>query len=237
MPTTDWKALADAAGSGDFEPLPPGDYDVKCVSAEKALTGNQKLMFKAKFQVMNGPFAKRLLWDQFVVSPESEDALGIFFRQMNAFGMSKEWFQSNPSEDAVVNTMLNRELRVRVAMKKYNGEDRNDIKAYAPLPTGANPPPPGGGATPPPPPPPASAATPPPPPPAAATPPPPPAAAPAAAPVAETPAPPVEVPASEPTPPPAPEVPAPAPDPTVPPAPAEPTEVLADIPIPPPPSF
>jgi hypothetical protein len=209
----DWGALAAAAGSGDFDALPAGDYDLKCVSAEYKTTGNGKPMWVAKFQVMNGQYAKRMVWHNFVLSPDSEIALGIFFRQMAVFGMTKEWFTTTkPSTDAVINTLVGREVRAGLGIKKYNGTDRNEIKALAPLP--GNAPPPVGGvsaAAPPPPPPPApAAATPPPPPPA-------PAPAPAPAPVAAE----VAAPA-------APPVPEPAP------APAEPQ---VDIPIPPPPSF
>ncbi len=228
MSTVDWKALAETAGDGGFEALPVGDYDLKCVSAEKANTANGKLMFKCKFQVQNGTYKNRLVWHNFVVSPESDQAMGIFFRQMSAFGMTKEWFKTMPSEDAIVNTLNGREVRATLKQKTYNGELRNEIGSFVIAPTGAVPPPPGA----------TSAAAPPPPPP----PPPPPAAAPPAppAPTAEV-APPPPAPAPEPAAAPAPvaEAPAPAPAPEPAAAPEVPAqaEVTADIPIPPPPSF
>ena len=105
MGTVDWKALAETAGDGGFEALPVGDYDLKCVSAEKANTANGKLMFKCKFQVTTGQYKNRLVWHNFVVSPENDVAMGIFFRQMSAFGMTKDWFKTQPSEEAIVNTL------------------------------------------------------------------------------------------------------------------------------------
>lgn len=226
MSSVDWKTLAETAGDGGFDALPEGDYDLKCVSAEKAQTTNGKLMFKTKFQVQNGQFKNRLIWHNFVVSPENDVAMGIFFRQMSAFGMTKDWFKNNPSEDTIVNTLNGREIRAKIGIKKYQGEDRNEIKAFAAAPTGAVPPPPGAtSAAAPPPPPPAPA-------PAAATPPPPPPA-PAPAPAAEAPAPAPEPAPAPPAPEPVAEAPAPAPAPE---APAS-TDVTADIPIPPPPSF
>jgi hypothetical protein len=223
MSSVDWKALAESAGDGGFEALPVGDYDLKCVNAEKTQTANGKLMFKCKFEVQTGQYKKRLVWHNFVVSPESDVAMGIFFRQMSAFGMTKEWFKTMPSEETIVNTLQGRDVRAKLGIKKYNGEDRNEISAFAVVPVGGNPPPPGA----------TSAAAPPPPPPApaAATPPPPPAPAPAPA-AAPAPAPaPVAAEVAAPAPTPAPE---PAPAPAE--APAQ-ADVQADIPIPPPPSF
>ena len=217
MGSVDWNALADKASDGGFEALPPGDYDLKVIEASHTTTAStSKLMFKAKFQVTTGTYKGRLVWSQFVVSPESEAALGIFFRQMAAFGMTREWFKTLPSEDTIVNTMLHREIRAKLVIKKYNGEDRNEISAFMPMPVG-------GGTSAPPPPAATTASAPPPPPPAPPAPSAaPPAPAPAPAPVAEVPAP----------------APAPAPVAAAVAAP-EPvdTDTVVDIPIPPPPAF
>ena len=224
MGTVDWKALAETAGDGGFEALPVGDYDLKCVSAEKANTANGKLMFKCKFQVQTGQYKNRLVWHNFVVSPENDVAMGIFFRQMSAFGMTKDWFKTQHSEEAIVNTLNGREIRAKLGQKTYNGELRNEISAFVAAPTGIVPPPPGA----------TSVAT--------SPPPPPPAPAPAPAPAAEVaPPPPPAPPAPEPAAAPAPVAEAPAPAPVPEPAPAPttpaPTDVTEDIPIPPPPSF
>jgi hypothetical protein len=69
------------AGGGDFSPLPPGDYNLKVVQADVAQTQGGKTMFKVRAEVQDGPNAKRLLFDNLVVSPESVGAMGIFFRR------------------------------------------------------------------------------------------------------------------------------------------------------------
>lgn len=220
MESVDWNALADKAGDVGFDVMPVGDYDLKVIEASHTTTTNGKLMYKAKFQVQTGQYKGRLVWHNFVVSPESEGALAIFFRQMGYFGMTKEWFKANkPSNDVVANTLNGREVRAKLGIKKYNGEDRNEITAFAAAPVGSVPIPSS-----------VSGATPPPPPPAA------PPAPPAAPPAPPAPAAEVPIPAPE-----APAAPAPAPveaaaAPAAP-APAPAVDEAVDIPIPPPPAF
>jgi hypothetical protein len=153
-----------------------------------------------------------MVWNNMVVSPESQPAMEVFFRQMAALGLDGPFWKSKPTDDAICERLKGRYFRGVVAIETYNGVERNKFKAIKPAVGGGT-----GGSTPPPPPPPPAPAPVPPAPPVAAP-------APEAAPPAP-PAPPVQ------EAPPAPPVPEAAPAPLAEAAPA----AAPDLPVPPPP--
>jgi hypothetical protein len=132
MSALNWGELVADSGdsSNKFEILPDGDYDAKVVEASHTLTAKGKTMFKVKLQVLQGPYANRFLWDNLVISPESPQALGIFFRQMKGLGLDQEYFKKNPSNDQVAGSINGATVRVKVGNRPYLGEPRNEIKAY-----------------------------------------------------------------------------------------------------------
>lgn len=257
MPTRSWDDLLNDAGdaSGGFEVMPEGDYDfvVKEAVAKTASTGRQMYVIKA--EVQGGPHDKRLVWHNFVLTTDNPSALGFFFRHMAVLGLNADYFKQNPADHHVADAMVGRSFRGQLGIRKYQGQDRNEIKAFFPARgAGVGAPPAQAVAAPPAPPiaaPPAPAAPPPPAPSFAAptpatapTPPPPPPAAPAPAPVAqpETPAVEPEAPATQVTPPAPPPVVAPPtppapPVPPTPPAAPEPATAAGEMAPPPPPPF
>ena len=81
MSSLNWGDLVkDAGETGSYEPLPDGDYDLVVQEAVAKTSQSGKTMFALKAQVQNGAHAKRLVWDNLVVTPESPAALGMFFR-------------------------------------------------------------------------------------------------------------------------------------------------------------
>lgn len=144
MTSISWNDLIKNS-AGSFDPLPSGDYDVVCVSAEAAQTQNGKAMVKAKFRVQGGPHDGRHIWNQFVISPENPNALSFFFQHMKVFGMDENFFAqlppvnadlgaNDPSLQRIASTMLNRPARVTVNQRSWNGQMRNNITAIkAPL--------------------------------------------------------------------------------------------------------
>lgn len=135
MPLKSWNALIDEAGDAaeGFDVLPAADYDLKIVKSEAKMASTGKLMFAITSEVTTGPYKNRKLWSNIVVSHDNPTALGIFFRQMNALGIDKSFFSSNPSDSQVADALLNREYRGQVGIKQYNGQDRNEVKGYFPV--------------------------------------------------------------------------------------------------------
>jgi hypothetical protein len=221
MADTPWSSLYDSAAE-EMEPLSNGDYNFEVVTSQfkKASTG--KDMFVIKAAVTDGPEARKTVWHNFVVSKDSADAMQVFFRNMDALGLGRDFWRTNPDNDAIVKALKGRRFRGTTKLRTWQGQDRPEFQRMSKLGAGsgaAAPPPPPGAAAPPPPPP--AAAAPPAPPAPAAAPPAPPAAEPTATLPTEVEGAPV-TPASPPPPPPAPVT---VPD----------IQQEADIPAPPPP--
>lgn len=210
MQSRNWSELMETAKkSGGGDPLPDGDYTVQCVEAkiEISKTSPPKPMIKCRCKAVGGPYDGRTVWNQFVISEGNPTALEIFFRHMACFGLTAEWFNTDPTEEQVAEALVGRTAIFTLGTRDYNGRKTNNVKqvkvastgvvASAPVVTPPIPQPAAAGAVPPAPP----AAPVPVPPPVPA-----PAPAPAPAPVPVAPPAPAPIPATPPPPP----VPAPA---------------------------
>ena len=140
MSTRSWADLVKDAGDvSTFSPIPDGIYDFKVIEAVVKTTGKGKTMFTVKAEVQTGPHAKRLVWDNLTVSPESTSAMGFFFRKMAAMGLTAEnFFSREPSDDQVAAALVGRYFRGKVGHSEYNGNPRNDIVGYSPVTAGSS---------------------------------------------------------------------------------------------------
>lgn len=131
MTTIDWAKLMDSAGSS-FEPLPSGDYDVAVTEAVATTSSTQKLMYKVKLRVETGPSAGRILWNQFVVSPDNPNALSFFFQHMAALGLDRSYFAAQPPPEQVATALENKRCRVTVGQRTFQGQLRNEVSKVMP---------------------------------------------------------------------------------------------------------
>ncbi len=131
MSTLNWGDLVKDAGEvGSYEPLPDGDYDLQVLEAIAKVAQSGKTMFAIKAQVTAGAHAKRFVWDNLVVTPDSPAALGMFFRKMTALGLGREFFASNPTNAQIEAALKNRTFRAQVGSRTWNGSKKNEIKMY-----------------------------------------------------------------------------------------------------------
>jgi len=131
MSSLNWGDLVKDAGDvGSYEPLPDGDYDLMVVEATAKTAQSGKTMFAIKVQVQNGPHAKRLVWDNLVVSPDSPGALGMFFRKMAGLGLNRDFFSQNPTNAQIEAALQNRTFRAQIGSRVWNGSKKNEIKMY-----------------------------------------------------------------------------------------------------------
>lgn len=132
MSTLNWGDLVKDAGDvgGNYEPLPDGDYELQIIEATAKVAQSGKTMFAVKAQVTAGAHAKRLVWDNLVVTPDSPAALGMFFRKMTALGLGREFFATNPSNAQIEAALQNRSFRAQVGSRTWNGSKKNEIKMY-----------------------------------------------------------------------------------------------------------
>jgi hypothetical protein len=136
MSSLNWSDLVKEAGDvSSYEPLPDGDYDLKVTEATAKVSQSGKTMFSLKTEVQAGPHAKRLVWDNLVVSPENNAALGMFFKKMSALGLGKTYFDQNPSNAQIEQALVGRTFRGQVGSRVWQGTKRNEIKMYYVIPS------------------------------------------------------------------------------------------------------
>lgn len=131
MPLQNWNQLVEEAGDIEDNILPAADYDLEVVKAEAKQASTGRLMYKTQYRVISGPYKGRLLFDQLVLSTDNPNALQMFFRKMAAIGISKQYFAANPSDAQVAEALVGCKFRGQVGVRKWNGEDRNEVKSYA----------------------------------------------------------------------------------------------------------
>lgn len=122
------------SGGGSFEPVPDGDYDLLVTEASASTTQAGKPMYTIETTVQGGPSNGRKIWDRLVVSADNGRAMGFFFRKMKAIGLPVDFFQTQPTDDQIVQALKGRSFRAKVGKSEYQGKIGNEIKEYyAPL--------------------------------------------------------------------------------------------------------
>lgn len=133
-----WGSLKKTAEDAT-KPLPVDWYDVTVVKAEAKVASTGSNMVSATLEVDSGPSKTRRLFTNFVLTPDNGFALGIFFRNMAAFGLDDRFFaelSQYPIEqgmDIIAQQLQGRQVRVKVGIRQWQGQDRNECQEFAPL--------------------------------------------------------------------------------------------------------
>ncbi len=116
--------------------LPPDTYTVRVEEAEAVIAGSGNPMIKVKFVVLGGPQDNKWIFNQFVLainSAKGPDALKPFFRQMKAFDLDAEFFNSLGDQglEAVAPLLVGKVVDVKTAVRKYQGVKYTDVKGVS----------------------------------------------------------------------------------------------------------
>lgn len=68
-----------------FEPIPNGDYLVRMVSLEERTSKTNRKMLTAKFQVVNGDFQKRIVFENFLLEHDSPKVVEINMNKLDKY--------------------------------------------------------------------------------------------------------------------------------------------------------
>ena len=131
MTEVNFQALMSSAGEG-FKPVPSGDYQAVWTKSEATTSKGGKAMIRGQFRIVGGPHDGRLVFNNFVISPESANALGFFFQHMEALGLSRDYFNANPPMPQVAQALEGRQATITVGIRQYKGQDQNDITSVRP---------------------------------------------------------------------------------------------------------
>lgn len=128
----DWSTLYNRAKAVSFEPLPPATYHFEVVESSVVTTSNGKPMIRIKLSVVGGPRAGTKVFDQLVLSIDSEKALSMFFLKLKAFGLDERFFATTPPGQLgpVAQALFGKHVRGTVEITEWNGQERNQVKSY-----------------------------------------------------------------------------------------------------------
>lgn len=136
------KAAEEGGGeTGDFLST-AGTFDAIVRRTNAGKSSNGKDMITTTFEVESGPHKGDVVIVYLTISPESSQALNIFFRQMRALGLPREYFAINPPLGKVAADMVGRRAQIVTKMEEYQGEMRAKISVIkTPIggPSNANP--------------------------------------------------------------------------------------------------
>lgn len=134
----DFNALLKEAATGNAWPI--GDYDFEVVEAlatKAANSGNP--MIKVKFRCIVGPYAGKIVNNNFNLTPDNGVALNIFFRHMAALGLDSQFFAALGTTGdltPVAQALLGRRARVTLSHREWpagSGMMTNQVAGVKPM--------------------------------------------------------------------------------------------------------
>lgn len=130
MAEVNWGALIDDSADA-FEILPVGSYRVKVVKADALQSSTNKLMFKVVLEVITGPKTGKTVYNNVTMTTDNKKALFMFFLNMAAFGITKEYLKGDPkpSSDQVAAKMVGAVLDIEITHQSWQGVDRENVKS------------------------------------------------------------------------------------------------------------
>lgn len=122
-PITDWESLAkeNKEANKGFEPAPQGNYNLtitEVVTAVAKDSGNTK--FDATMVIDSGPYKNKKVWHSFTVAKDSKKGLGIFFQNMNVFGMPIDFFNANTQDETIRQNLVGKRLSADLMIDTFN---------------------------------------------------------------------------------------------------------------------
>jgi len=116
------------ATGGSYNPFPEGEYVLKALDAEEKTTAKGDGSYiKVKFEVANGDYAGRFIWQNFNVNNPSEKAQRIGRQQIVAWATACGKPDANDTDK-----LLDAKFKAAVSIEKGTGgySDSNRIKAF-----------------------------------------------------------------------------------------------------------
>ena len=132
MPTTsvDFASLRKQAKLQEIPP--PGSYESTCMTTKVQPTKKgDKQLIKARYRITKGPEKGKTIWDNHVLSPESNSALYFFFDAIEAHGLNLDHF--DPKDlTPVAARMVGAAVKITMEHGEYNGRPTINVLKYEP---------------------------------------------------------------------------------------------------------
>jgi hypothetical protein len=125
------KNLKDTEAWGDFSPVPAGDYPAKVVDTEAVETLNRDYRLKITWEVTDGQYSGRKVFDSLMLSG-SVEAVKVGEARLKAMAIALG--HQNPDHIGDSEELHGRECKIVVTIKNdKNGNPKNEISSWRKL--------------------------------------------------------------------------------------------------------
>ena len=125
-----WSDLIGIAGEATGATiLPVAKYHVIVDKAAAAKTQNGKDQIKVQFRVASGPNqGKGPIYNQFVISPDSPNAMSFFFQHLSVFGITVEYLKTHcPTIAQIAQMMIGKQCMVTIGHGVWQGKPKMEV--------------------------------------------------------------------------------------------------------------
>ncbi|MFG1340391.1 DUF669 domain-containing protein [Xanthobacter autotrophicus] len=122
----------DTSERGSFTPIPAGDYMVQVVEGSVVRKDNGDAMMKLVFEVMDGEFANRKLYENLNIRHSNPTAQKIALETLTELWRDAMGGSGNPPNVEVM-TFKPVRAKVTIEKRKDTGEPQNRFKRFFPL--------------------------------------------------------------------------------------------------------
>lgn len=108
-----------------------GEFSIVFAKAEAGESQNGKPMVKCQLKIEGGPSAGRMIFHNFIVSPESQFAMKRFFEDLETLGLDEAYFAKQPSMEQIASDLLGKGATVVLRKgKEYRGTSREEVAEW-----------------------------------------------------------------------------------------------------------
>jgi hypothetical protein len=126
----DWNKVIKETEEGT-KVIPAGEYRVRVSDAERKTAGTGAEMIKTTVKLEDAPYENRSVTTNLVFTFDNPVAMKMLFRRLQALGITSEWLaESGANIDQIAQAIKGRSTVAKVSVRKWNGEDRNDIEMF-----------------------------------------------------------------------------------------------------------
>lgn len=132
MQSVNWADLATQA-SAEYVPIPVGSYTAIVTNAEATQSSTGKLMFVLQLHIVGGAHDGRTLRNNVVLTTTTPQAIEMFFRNMEALGLPRTFFQQQPqpTNELIAQKLINAYVQIEISHRAYNGRMTENVTSMA----------------------------------------------------------------------------------------------------------
>jgi hypothetical protein len=126
----DWNKVIKNTEEGT-KVIPAGEYRVRVTEAEPKTASTGAEMIKTTVKLEDAGYEGRAVTTNLVFTFDNPTAMKMLFRRLQALGITSEWLAETGANVAqIAEAIKGRSCVAKLNVRKWNGEDRNDVEMF-----------------------------------------------------------------------------------------------------------